>query len=75
MAQGEPGVYFGTNCPNAASEIENLAYAQPRVGEYAVDRWEAGANDHAFDDICYGFSEIDLPKYRVRPVEFVRKLH
>jgi hypothetical protein len=72
LAQGEPGMYLSASCPNAISEIENIAFAQPRVGEYAADRWETGALDHSFDDITYGFSEIDLPKYKVSPVTITR---
>lgn len=65
---GHPGITFDPGCPNIASEIENLAFAQPRLGEYAVDRWETGANDHAFDDVCYGLSEIDLPPAKLQPM-------
>ena len=69
--------HVSSSCPNAISEIENLAYAQPRIGEYAVDRWESGSLDHAFDDICYALSEIDLPSYEYHPtsVNWFGRLH
>jgi hypothetical protein len=68
-ALGEPGTYFSSSCPNAASEIENLTFAQPRVGEYATDKWEAGALDHAFDDITYGYSELDMPHGKLQALK------
>ena len=66
---GQPRMYVGSLCPNLRSELTNLAFAQPRVGEYAVDRWETGALDHGYDGSCYGLSHIDLspPNYKYRP--------
>jgi len=58
---GQPRMYVGSLCPNLRSELLNLAFAEPRVGEYAVDRWETGLNDHGYDACCYGLSYIDLP--------------
>jgi len=49
---------FGA-CPNLVSELNNLAFAQARVGEYAVDRWEPGLADHAFDSVAYLLSALD----------------
>jgi len=49
---------FGA-CPNLVSELNNLAFAQARIGEFSVDRWEQGSNDHAFDALCYGLSVFD----------------
>lgn len=60
-------LHISSSCPNAINEIQNLAYAQARIGEYSVDRWETGSLDHAFDDICYGLSELDLPSYEYKP--------
>jgi hypothetical protein len=59
---------FGA-CPNLVSEINNLAFDSPRVGEYAIDRWEKGLNDHGFDAGAYGLSAFDraLPDYNYRP--------
>lgn len=56
---GKPGVYFSPQCPNAIEEIENLAYAEARAGEFIIDKWSAGLNDHAFDDITYLMMEVD----------------
>ena len=66
---GQPRMYVGSLCPNLRNELQNLAFAQPRVGEYAVDRWEPGLSDHGFDGACYGLSVIDLPPpdYGYRP--------
>jgi len=59
---GTPGLFidFGA-CPNLVSELNNLAFASPRVGEYSVDRWEKGLNDHGFDGGSYGLSAFDRP--------------
>ena len=71
--QGKPRMYVSPSCPNYISEIRNLAFAQPRIGEYAVDRWETGLNDHAFDDVNYLLSHIDLPVLgRPKPSENYR---
>ena len=60
LRDGTPRMYvdFGA-CPNLVSELNNLAFAQARVGEFAVDRWEPGSNDHAFDATCYGLAAFD----------------
>ena len=74
LRDGIPNVFidFGA-CPNLVSELNNLAFASPRIGEYAVDRWEKGLNDHAFDDGAYGLSAFDRAgadySYRPRIVE------
>ena len=70
LAPGTDGhirFHVSRNCPNAINEIQNLAFAEVRLGEWQADRWEAGSLDHAFDDICYGLSEIDLPSYEYHP--------
>ena len=54
-----PRFFISPSCPNAINEIQNLAYAVPRAGELAVDRWEQGSLDHAYDAICYGLSAFD----------------
>lgn len=66
---GKPTMFASSSCPNYISEVRNLAFAQPRIGEYAVDRWETGVNDHAYDDVNYGLSVLDLPAldYGYRP--------
>ena len=60
LRDGIPQMFidFGA-CPNLVSELNNLAFAQARIGEYSVDRWEQGLNDHAFDALCYGLSVFD----------------
>ena len=58
---GKPRMYVSPSCPNLISEYRNLAFAQPRIGEWAVDRWETGLNDHAYDDVNYLLSHVDLP--------------
>ena len=60
-------LHISPSCPNLINEIQNLAYAQPRIGEYAIDRWETGSLDHGFDAVAYGLSEIDLPSYEYHP--------
>lgn len=49
---------FGA-CPNLVSELNNLAFAQARIGEYSVDRWEPGIADHGFDGLVYGLAAFD----------------
>lgn len=70
LRDGVPNVFvdFGA-CPNLVSELNNLAFASPRVGEYSVDRWEKGLNDHAYDAGAYGLSAFDRapPDYSYRP--------
>jgi len=60
LRDGTPRLYidFGA-CPNLVSEINNLAFAQARVGEFAVDRWEPGLSDHGFDGVSYLLSALD----------------
>ena len=60
LRDGVPKMFidFGA-CPNLVSEINNLAFAQPRVGEFAVDRWEPGLSDHGFDGVSYLLSALD----------------
>jgi len=71
LRDGTPRMFidFGA-CPNLVSELNNLAFAQARIGEYSVDRWEPGLNDHGFDGGAYGLSAFDRymgppPKFRV----------
>ena len=61
LRSGKPTLYVGRNCPNLRGELQNLAFSQPRMGEYAVDRWETGLNDHIWDATVYALSVIDLP--------------
>ena len=70
LRDGVPNVFidFGA-CPNLVSELNNLAFDSPHVGEYSVDRWEKGCNDHAYDAGAYGLSAFDRPPpdYSYRP--------
>ena len=70
LRDGVPNVFidFGA-CPNLVSELNNLAFDSPRVGEYSVDRWGPGQNDHGFDGGSYGLSAFDRPPpdYSYRP--------
>ena len=70
LRDGVPNVFidFGA-CPNLVSELNNLAFDSPHVGEYAVDRWGKGLNDHAYDAGAYGLSAFDRPPpdYSYRP--------
>jgi hypothetical protein len=70
LRDGVPNVFidFGA-CPNLVSELNNLAFDSPRVGEYAIDRWEKGLNDHAYDAGAYGLSAFDRAgaDYSYRP--------
>ena len=70
---GVPRMYidFGA-CPNLVSELNNLAFAQARIGEYSVDRWEQGLSDHGFDGGAYGLSAFDR-NYNIRPVTVRRE--
>lgn len=72
---GTPQVFVSRNCPNLANELRNLAFAEARLGEYAVDRWEPGASDHAYDASAYLLSSIDRSFQNVRPLEFVRHFY
>ena len=60
LRDGVPQLFidFGA-CPNLVSELNNLAFAQARIGEYSVDRWESGLNDHGFDGGAYLLSALD----------------
>ena len=60
VRDGAPNIYidFGA-CPNLVSELNNLAFAQPKLGEYATDKWEAGLSDHGFDALAYLLSAFD----------------
>ena len=65
---GNPRMYVSASCPNLIGELRNLAYDQPRVGEFAVDRWAPGVADHGYDAVAYGISVLDLPALgRPRP--------
>jgi hypothetical protein len=74
LRDGVPNVFidFGA-CPNLVSELNNLAFASPHIGEYSVDRWEKGLNDHGYDAGAYGLSAFDRPppdySYRPKVVE------
>lgn len=65
---GKPRMYVSPDCPNLISELQNLAFDSPKVGEYDVNRWAPGVSDHAYDASCYGLSFLDLAKMNVRPV-------
>ena len=72
LRDGVPQLFidFGA-CPNLVSELDNLAFAQARIGEYAVDRWEAGTNDHGFDSGAYLLSALDrFAEYRPTSVNW-----
>ena len=60
LRDGVPRMFidFGA-CPNLVSELNNLAFAQARIGEYSVDRWEQGLSDHGYDGCAYGLSAFD----------------
>ena len=68
-----PRFFISPSCPNAINEIQNLAYAVPRVGELATDKWETGSLDHAYDAICYGLSAFDR-NYDIKPLT-VERVH
>ena len=73
VRQGTPRIFFSRNCPNAISEMRNLAYPEPRPGEIDTKHWAKGCNDHAYDDINYGLSAFDRAgadySYRPRIIE------
>ena len=46
LRDGKPNMFISQNCPNLTNELRNLAFAQARAGEFAVDRWESGCLDH-----------------------------
>ena len=66
---GHPGLYISPSCVNLIQEIQNAAFDRPRGQEYETDRWMAGTQDHALDDVGYALQEIDLPPpdYNYRP--------
>ena len=61
---------FGA-CPNLVSELNNLAFRQPRVGEFATDSWELGCSDHGFDGGGYLLSAFDR-NVNVKPLTVQR---
>ena len=73
LRDGVPRMFvdFGA-CPNLVSELQNLAFARARIGEYSVDKWEPGCSDHGFDGGAYGLSAFDR-NYNIKPVTVSRE--
>jgi hypothetical protein len=69
LERGKPRIFISPDCPNAISEMRNLAYREPRPGEMVLGKWAPGCNDHAYDDIVYGLSAFDRAgaDYSYRP--------
>jgi hypothetical protein len=77
---GEPGAEYAkpgmfiANAPNLVAELQNLSFASVRGTEQLLDRWEQGAQDHAYDALAYCLMELDPATMKVPQITVKKKL-